>query len=230
VATLRKSLSEFEALAAEDPANAVYANAGAQVRAYLALALAAGPPNESSEAVSLAGRNLHLTAGAEASLDKGRERILVNRITLGAALLGGRRFADAERELRETLASNRDWKANPDLWWSALHLLARALEAQGKFEDAVSTAKEATKFADMEDTGGGFATRMLRALAARDYASAVAGWTGSSPEQRRDALRLIEMHGSRSGPPGGVLLGPLIEWFPAAEEVAAIRDRLRQAR
>ena len=104
------------------------------------------------------------------------------------------------------------------------------MEAQGKFDDAVSTAKEATKFEDMEDTGGGFSTRMLRALAARDYASAVAGWTGSSPEQRRDALRLIEMHGSRSDPPGGVLLGPLIEWFPAAEEVAAIRDRLRQAR
>jgi len=70
---------------------------------------------------------------------------------------------------------------------------------------------------------------MLRALAARDYASAVAGWTGSSPEQRRD-LRLIEMHGSRSDRPGGVLVGPLIDWFPAAEEVAAIRDRLRQAR
>jgi tetratricopeptide (TPR) repeat protein len=109
VATLRKSLSEFEALAAEDPANAVFTNAGAQVRAYLALALAAGPPNESSEAVSLAGKNLRLTAGAEASLDKGRERVLVNRITLGAALLGGRRFADAVRELRETLESNRDW-------------------------------------------------------------------------------------------------------------------------
>ena len=109
VATLRKSLSEFEVLAAEDPANAVFTNAGTQVRAYLALALAAGPPNESSEAVSLAQKNLHLTAGAEASLDKGRVRILVNRITLGAALLGDRRFADAVRELRETLESNRDW-------------------------------------------------------------------------------------------------------------------------
>jgi tetratricopeptide (TPR) repeat protein len=230
VATLRKSLSEFEVLAAEDPANAVFTNAGTQVRAYLALALAAGPPNESSEAVSLAQKNLHLTAGAEASLDKGRVRILVNRITLGAALLGDRRFADAVRELRETLESNRDWKPNPDLWWSALHLLARAFAAQGRFEDAISTAKEATKFASVEDTGGGFSTRVMRALAARDYASAVAGWTGSSPEQRRDALRLIEMHGSRSDRPGGVLVGPLIDWFPAAEEVAPIRDRLRQAR
>ncbi len=115
VATLRKAVAEFEALAAEDPANAVFANAGAQVRAYLALALAAGPPNESSEAVALAGKNLRLTAGAEARLNKGRERTMVNQITLGAALLGARRFRDAVRELREALESNRDWNANFDL-------------------------------------------------------------------------------------------------------------------
>jgi tetratricopeptide (TPR) repeat protein len=229
VATLRKSLAEFEALAAEDPANAVYVNAGAQVRAYLALALAAGSPRETSEALTLAAKNLRLTAGAEASLDKGRERILVNRITMGAALLGARRFADAEQELRETLESNRDWKPNPDLSRSALHLLTRALEAQGKFEDAVSTAKEATRFSRAEDIGG-FAMQMSRALAALDYGSAVAGWTGANAEQRRDALRLIEMHCSGPDQPGGVIVGPLIEWFPAARDVAPIRDRLRKAR
>jgi tetratricopeptide (TPR) repeat protein len=41
-ATLRNSLAEFETLSAEDPQNAILANAGAQVRAHLALMLARG--------------------------------------------------------------------------------------------------------------------------------------------------------------------------------------------
>src|SRR5262249_31343690 len=40
IATLRRSLGDFEALSGEDPANAVYINAGGQVRGYLALLLA----------------------------------------------------------------------------------------------------------------------------------------------------------------------------------------------
>jgi serine/threonine protein kinase len=226
IATLRKSLAEFEVLAAEDPGNAVFANAGAQVRAYLALALAAGPSNESSEAVSLARKNLRLTAGAEASLNKGRERTMVNQITLGAALLGDRRIADAVREFREALESNRDWNANYDLRWSALHLLARAFEAQGRFEEAVSAAKTAMKFAVLENGGQGFSTQVIRATAARDYASAVAGWKGSSQEERVDALRALDAYCSRPGRPGGVIAGALIEWLPTPEEVASIRARL----
>jgi tetratricopeptide (TPR) repeat protein len=226
VTTLRKSLAEFDLLAAEDPANAVFANAGAQVRAYLALALAAGTPNESSEAVFLATKNLRLTAGAEASLAKGRERILVNRITLGATLLGDRRFADAARELRQTLESNQDWNANYDLRWSALHLVARAFESQGKFEEAAAAAKESMKFADLEETEGGFSRQVIRALAARDYASAVSRSKGSSLKERSEALRALETCCSQPNRAGGVIAGALIEWFPTADDVASIRDRL----
>ena len=84
VATMRKSVGEFEALAAEDQANAVFTTAGAQVRGYLALALAAGTANESAEAVTLAEKNLRVNVGADARLNKGRERNMVNQITLGA--------------------------------------------------------------------------------------------------------------------------------------------------
>jgi tetratricopeptide (TPR) repeat protein len=226
VATMRKSVAEFEALAAEDPANAVFANAGAQVRAYLALALAAGSSKESAEAVTLAEKNLRLNAGADARLNKGRERTMVNQITLGGALAGAQRFADAERVLRQTLKSNQNWNANYDLRWSALHLLARALESEGKFEEAAAAAKEAMKFAGLENTSEDFSFLVMRASAVRDYASAVSRWQGSSPEQRAEALRALETHCSRPSRPGGVVAGALIEWLPAADEVASIRDRL----
>ena len=226
VATMRKALGEFEALAAEDPANAVFTNAGAQVRAYLALALAAGTANESAEALTLAEKNLRVSVGADARLNKGRERNMVNQITLGGALLGARRFPDAARELRQTLESNQDWNANSDLRWSALHLAARALESQGKFEEAAAAAKESMKFADLEQTEGDFSRQVIRALAARDYASAVSRSKGSSPEQRAEALRALEKYCSQPNRAGGVIAGALIEWFPTADDVRSIRERL----
>src|SRR5262249_21280605 len=58
IATLRRSLADFEALSREDPANAIYINAGGQVRAYLALVLAR--TGDYAEAVALAGQNLRL--------------------------------------------------------------------------------------------------------------------------------------------------------------------------
>jgi tetratricopeptide (TPR) repeat protein len=226
VATMRKALGEFEALAAEDPANAVFTNAGAQVRAYLALALAAGTANESAEALTLAEKNLRVSVGADARLNKGRERNMVNQITLGGALLGARRFPDAARELRQTLESNQDWNANSDLRWSALHLAARALESQGKFEEAAAAAKESMQFADLEQTEGDFSRQVIRALAARDYASAVSRSKGSSPEQRAEALRALEKYCSQPNRAGGVIAGALIEWFPTADDVRSIRERL----
>lgn len=155
----------------------------------------------------------------------------MNQITLGGALLGTGRFADAVRELRQTLESNRDWNANHDLQWSALHLLARALESQGEFEKAVAAAKESMKFAGLKDTRAGFFNQVIRALAARDYASAVSGWKGSSPEHRAEAPRMLEAY--CSGAPnraGGVIAGALIEWLPAEDEVTSIRSRLQPTR
>src|SRR5262249_51909747 len=150
-----------------------------QVRAYLALALSAGSAQEAEEAVALAGKNLRLPAVADAKLSKGRERTMVNRITLGQALLGARRYADAAREVRETLESNRDWNANYDLRWSALHLLARALEAQGNFEEAAAAARDALKFGVAQGNGSSYFMQVVRGVAARDYAAAAAQWKGA---------------------------------------------------
>ena len=105
--------------------------AGAQSRDYLALLLA--KDGAGLAAMALAEKNLHVPPGADAKLFKGRERTIVHQITMGAALLGTKRFLDAEKELRDTLASNRDWHPNDDLRWSALHLLSAALTAQRKF-------------------------------------------------------------------------------------------------
>ena len=44
--------------------------------------------------------------------------------------------------MRETLETNRDWDANPDLVWSALNVLAETLEAQGKYQEEATVAKE----------------------------------------------------------------------------------------
>src|SRR5262249_501898 len=135
IATLRRSLGDFEALSGEDPANAVYINAGGQVRGYLALLLA--KTGASDEAIALAERNLRLPASSEASVVKGRERSMVYHLMLGAALLDVGRFDAAIRQMRDTLRQNSDWNANLDLRWSALHVIARALEAQGRFDDAI---------------------------------------------------------------------------------------------
>src|SRR5262249_39423473 len=107
IAALRRSLADFEALSREDPANAVYINAGGQVRGYLALLLA--KTGAYAEAVALAGQNLRLAPGADGNTLKGRERTMVYRATLGAALLGAGRFDDAIREMRDTLLRNADW-------------------------------------------------------------------------------------------------------------------------
>ncbi len=116
VATMRRSLAEFESLSREDPQNAVYAAAGAQVRAYLALMLAGGP--KSAEAVDLAEKNLHLAQGADAKLVKGHERSMVNHLTFGAALFGAGRYAEAAREVSGTLrgkSARVGRKCRPDL-------------------------------------------------------------------------------------------------------------------
>src|SRR5262249_31380848 len=107
---------------------------------------------------------------------KGHERSMVNRTTLGAALIGARRFDEAIRELNDTLQRNRsEWNANFDLMWSAMHLLVRALEVQGKYEQAVSTAREAMKFTSTSSRQE-MHVRVLKAIAARDFASAVSHW------------------------------------------------------
>ena len=38
--------------------------------------------------------------------------------------------------MRDTLRQNSDWNATYGLRWSALHILVRTLEAQGKFDGA----------------------------------------------------------------------------------------------
>ncbi len=81
--------------------------------------------------------------GPDAKLFKGRERTIVHQITMGAALLGGKRFPEAKAELRKTIASNRDRNPNDDLRWSTLHLLSVALSAQRKFGEAVTASEQA---------------------------------------------------------------------------------------
>ena len=223
VAMMRKSLAEFESLSAEDPQNAVFANAGAQVRAYLALMLAGGPA--SAEAVALAGKNLRLSQGADAKLFKGHERAMVNQITLGAALLGARRFDDAARELNDTVRQNRrEWNVNFDLAWSAMHLRSRTLEAQGKYEEEVNSAREA-----MGSTGvpsqQGMNVSVVRAVAARDFAFAAAHWKSAGPDVRAEALQALHACDGLDER-YAVLAGALIECPPKASEVASLRGLL----
>jgi tRNA A-37 threonylcarbamoyl transferase component Bud32/tetratricopeptide (TPR) repeat protein len=231
VATLRESVGEFESLRADDPGNAVLVNAEAQVRGYLALTLAhAGNGNE---AVELAETNLALPPAKDATLQKGRERTMVYQINLGAALVGAKHFADAERELRQTLARNRDWNANLDLQWSAMHLLAAALEAQGRYEEAVTVAASAEKLANQAAPGTEFWARVIRAIAARDYATAVSLSKGSSPEQCAAARRSLDDALSGVDKRYGVLAGALLEYPPQAEEQFSLEkalDRCQQER
>jgi len=224
IASLRTSVAEFESLLADDPGNAVLVNAGAQVRSYLALAFAQA--GNGSEAVELAEKNFALPAVKDATLHKGRERTMVYQITLGAALIGAKRFADAERELRQTLARNRDWNANLDLEWSAMHLLTADLEAQSRYEEAVAEAREAEKTAVQGTFGNTFSARVLRAIAARDYASAVARWKGSSREQCAAARRMLDDSLAGLDRGHGVLVGALLEAPPQPEEQASIEKAL----
>jgi hypothetical protein len=221
---VRQSLAGFEALAAEDPANAIYVQAGAQVRDYLALMLAKG--GAGAEAVKLAERNTRLRQGADGTLHKGRERTFVYQITLGAALPGAQRFSEAERELRETLKRNVDWSPNDDLRWSALHALTQALRAQGKFEEEIAASKEARRFADLCPPEPAIYVRVLRAVAAWDYASAVAHWAGSTADQRLAAKQALDASMARLGHSDAVFTGALLESPPLPSEVAAVRSLL----
>jgi hypothetical protein len=155
---------------------------------------------------------------------------MVYQITMGAALLGAKRFADAERELRQTLAHNRDWNANLDLEWSAMHLLTAVLEAQARDEEAVAVARKACKLADQAVQGQELYARVLRAIAARDYASAVAAWKGSSPEQCATARRSLadSVVGLDRG--HGVLVGALLEYPPEPGEQASLEHALDRGR
>jgi tetratricopeptide (TPR) repeat protein len=221
IATLRKAVGEFEDLAADDPANAVYKNAGAQLRAYLALALAGTP-----EAVSLAERNLQLAhAGADANLYKGRQRAMIYRIVLGAALSGVGRHDEAEHQLRATLADNRDWNANDDLKWSALHELVKTLEAQHKTGEAVTASQQGQTIAEGIPKIN-FGSSVLQAVAARDYASAVAHWPASTVEQREKARKLLDSCCSLLDERYGSLAGALLEFPPHDSERAALQKLL----
>src|SRR5262249_43682142 len=186
--TLGRSLADFEALSREDPANAVYINAGGQVRAYLALLLA--KTGAYPEAIALASQNLRLPPGADGDTSKGRTRTMVYRITLGATLLGAGRFDDAIREMRDTLRPNADCSANYDLRWSVLQAIARPLEAQGKFDDALAPAREARK-STKEQGFVGCSGRTLLALAARDFAAAVAHAKTATSADRAAALEAL---------------------------------------
>jgi tetratricopeptide (TPR) repeat protein len=224
IATLRQSIADFEALSGEDPGNAVYINAGAQVRAYLALLLA--KTGAAAEAIALAEKNLHLPPGADASLEKGRERAMVNRVTLGAVLLDGGRFEDALREMRDTLRQNSDWNANYDLRWSALHIIVLALEAQGRFDDALEPARDARRFVNEQDPLG-YSSRVGIAIAARDFAAAVARANIATPADRqaaREALTACDNLDQRYA----VLTGALLEAPPTSSELVELRKLLHE--
>ncbi|HEY3840097.1 MAG TPA: tetratricopeptide repeat protein, partial [Bryobacteraceae bacterium] len=173
--------------------------------------------------------NLRLPAGADAKLNKGRERWMVYQIVLGAALSGAGRFDDAARELRDTLERNRDWNANIDLQWSALHLLTAALSAQGKYEEASHAGKEALDLA-VQSSGPGVHSRVLLAVAARDYAESVAHWKLASPDDRTAAVQSLDTCCSGLDERYGVLAGALLEWPPKTAETASIRNMLSNSK
>ncbi|HTX38407.1 MAG TPA: protein kinase [Bryobacteraceae bacterium] len=220
IADLRRGVTEFQGLAAEDPANAVFSNAAAQLRDYLALALGGSP-----EAVTLARNSVRVAAGADGALTRGRERLAVHRIVLGAALAGTGQYAAAEGELRSLLNQSRGWDLNYDLIWSTLHELARAYEAQGDFAQEFAAARQAWDAAVHIDTGFIYG-RILRALAARDLASAAAHWSGATPADRVQARQLLDQWCEGLDPRRGTLVGALVTGPPAPAEVAALRKRL----
>ncbi len=223
LSTMRKSLAEFEALLAEDPGNAIVANAGAQVRTHLSLMLAAGPGAE--EAIALAGKNLILRAGADAKSQRGRERGLVYQMAMSAALIGARRFGEAERQIRDVLAQNADWRPNHDLLWCVYHLLLKALLAQDKRQEAVAAGAQGLKMAVFQPQEG-FCYEVLRAVAARDYAFAVAHFPGSSDADRAGARQALDQYCSKGGNRFPVLAPALFERMPEAAEIQALRKLL----
>jgi serine/threonine protein kinase/tetratricopeptide (TPR) repeat protein len=224
IATMRQSVADFEALSKEDPANAIYTYAGGLVRAYLALALGKG--GAAGEAVALAEQNLHLPPGADAKLPKGRERAMVYHVTLGAALLDAGRLDDAVREMRDTLQQNGDWNANYDLRWSVLHILVRALEAQGKFDQALASARDARRFA-REQGVGGYSFKVGLAISARDFATAVARAKTPTAADRTEALAALAADDPLD-PHRATLVGALLEAPPPTFEMAALRQQLRE--
>ncbi len=219
-AALRRGVAEFEALAAEDPANAVFSNAAAQLRSYLALTL-----HGSAEAIALARRNVQLAAGADARLHRGRERLAVHRTVLGAALVGAGQYGDAERELHSMLDQNRDWDMNADLLWSALHELALAYEAQGDFSQALAAARQGVDASDREALTS-LSGHILRALAARDFASRAAHSPAATAADRDRAGQLLDQRCTGLDPRHGTLVGALIAAPPGPGEIAALRKLL----
>ena len=217
---LRRGVSEFEALSAEDPANAVFSNAGAQLRSYLALTLMG-----SEEAVALARQNMALVDGADAALARGHERWMVHHIVFGAALEGAGRYADGERELRRVLDASRGWNPNADLSWAAFHELAMAHAAIRDFAQSLADARQEWAAAERTSStllGG----RVARAIAARDEAAAASRWTGATPGDRSQALERLNAWCANLDPPRGTLVGPLIGAPPDPAEIAALRKQL----
>ena len=193
------------------------------------LAAGAGRKAEDGdEAVSLVARNLRVPAGTNAEALLGRERMMVYRISLGAALLGAKRFDEAERELRATIAQNQDWKANHDLIWCTYHLLFQALDAQGKSEAAFAAGKQGLDAA-LKEPEEGFGSDVMRAAAARDYAAGAAKWPGSSQQDREAASQCLDRYCRETGNHFDVMAAALFESMPDASELRAIR-KLLQAR
>jgi hypothetical protein len=223
VSELRKSLAEFETQLAEDPGNVIVANAGAQVRTHLALMLAQGP--RAAEALTLAGKNLLLQGDADAKSQRGRERTLVYQMAVSAALIGAKRYGDAEKQIRDILARNEDWKANHDLLWCMYHLLTKSLYGQDKRQEAVAASAEALKMALFQPEEG-FGSQVMRAVAARDYAFTVAHWPGSSDADRAAAGRALDQYCSAAGNRFPVLAAALFESMPEPGEIGAIRKLL----
>jgi hypothetical protein len=149
----------------------------------------------------------------------------VYQIALGAALVGAKQFGAAERELRDTLVQNEGWQVNHDLLWCVYHLLAKALEAEEKPEEAVSASKLALTSALFESEEG-LSYQVMRSIAARDYASAVVHWSGSTDADRSAARRALNEHCSGPDSRFGVLAATLLEWMPQPDEINQIRRLL----
>ena len=150
---------------------------------------------------------------------------MVYHLMLGAALLDVGRFDAAIRQMRDTLRQNSDWNANLDLRWSALHVIARALEAQGRFDDAIEPARDARKFIQQQGALG-FSLRTCLALAARDFAAAVAHAKRATSADRAAALEALA-ECDNLDERYAVLTGALVETPPSFAEVAELRKLLR---
>ncbi len=74
-----------------------------------------------------------------------------------------------------------------------------------------------------------FNIRTTRAIAARDFASAVSHWKNAGPDARTEALHALEACEGLDDR-YAVLAGALIELPPSSSEIASIRARLPQLR